>query len=112
MATPKPCGPRPHAALAFVNGPDQAVDVLVDNGNGLQKILLRSGSPKGQVDLPPDRLRTVADGWEADLAVGDFQALFPGLATSPEGLEVQDVYALTIVDDAGLAITAIDIRRE
>lgn len=67
---------------------------------------------KFEVDLPPDRLRTVADGWEADLAVGDFQALFPGLATSPEGLEVQDVYALTIVDDAGLAITAIDIRRE
>lgn len=67
---------------------------------------------KFEVDVPPDRLPNGADGWEANLSVGDFQALFPHLAASAEGLEVQDVYALTVVEDAGLEITGIDIRRD
>ena len=44
-----------------------------------------------------------------DLPLRDFRPLNPQLASSPDALELTDVYALTIKDDAGLEINHIEL---
>jgi hypothetical protein len=49
--------------------------------------------------------------WEVMIPLRDFQPLNPYLSTVPDGLELNDVYALTIVDHAGLEITEMELFR-
>lgn len=64
---------------------------------------------KFEVDVPPASLRPAGETWEVELPLRDFRPLHPQLASSPDGLELTDVYALTIKEDAGLAIHHIEL---
>jgi hypothetical protein len=64
---------------------------------------------KFEVDVPPASLRPVGETWEVELPLRDFRPLHPQLASSPDGLELTDVYALTVKEDAGLEIHHIEL---
>ena len=65
---------------------------------------------KFEIDVQPDRLGAVGETWEVDIPLKNFRPLYPQLALSVEGLELTDVYALTIRDDAGLEINHIELE--
>ncbi len=64
---------------------------------------------KFEVDVPPARLGPAGDRWMVDLPVTAFRPLHPELSSSPAGLELTDLYALTVIDDAGLEIHRIEV---
>jgi ferric-dicitrate binding protein FerR (iron transport regulator) len=64
---------------------------------------------KFEVDIPPASLGRAGETWEVELPLANFRPLHPQLAASPEGLELTDVYALTIQEDAGLEINNIEL---
>lgn len=64
---------------------------------------------KFEVDIPPASLGPAGKTWEVELPLKTFRPLHPHLAASPEGLELTDVYALTIDDEAGLEINHIEL---
>lgn len=64
---------------------------------------------KFEVDFRPDQLGPIGSTWEIAIPLGKFQPLQPDLSASPEGLELTDVYALTIREDAGLEINHIEL---
>lgn len=64
---------------------------------------------KFEVDVPPEKLGSLSAPWTVELKLSDFRPLHPQLASSPDGLELTDVYALTIVEDAGLEIHHIEL---
>ncbi len=64
---------------------------------------------KFEVDVELSRLGPAGQAWQVDLPLANFRALYPQLAESPEGLELTDVYALTVEMDAGLEIHDIEL---
>ena len=64
---------------------------------------------KFEVDVPPELLVRAGDDWTATLPVDQFRPLQPELAPSPVGLELTDIYALTIQTDAGLELHRIEL---
>ena len=66
-------------------------------------------SGKFEVDVPPQRQARNGDTFEVELTLADLVAINPTLADTAEGLEVADIYALTILEDAGLEIVSIDV---
>jgi hypothetical protein len=66
-------------------------------------------SGKFEVDVPPQRQARDGDTFEVDLTLADLVAINPTLADTAEGLEVADIYALTILEDAGLEIVSIEV---
>jgi hypothetical protein len=64
---------------------------------------------KFEMDVRPEELGLVGETWEVRLSLSRFHALQPGLSASPIGLELTDVYALTIQEDAGLEINSIEL---
>jgi ferric-dicitrate binding protein FerR (iron transport regulator) len=66
---------------------------------------------KFEMDVRPDSLGPAGQTWEITLPVSEFRALQPQLSFSPEGLELTDVYALTIKEDAGLEVNHIELVR-
>ena len=64
---------------------------------------------KFEVDIPPASLGPAGETWEVELPLPNFRPLHPHLAASPEGLELTDVYALTINEDAGMEINHIEL---
>jgi hypothetical protein len=64
---------------------------------------------KFELDVSPASLGPAGKTWEVDLPLRDFRPLHPQLASSPDALELTDVYALTIKDDAGLEINHIEL---
>jgi ferric-dicitrate binding protein FerR (iron transport regulator) len=64
---------------------------------------------KFEMDVRPDSLGPVGETWEVSLPLSEFRPLPPQLSFSPEGLELTDVYALTIQEDAGLEIHHIEL---
>ena len=64
---------------------------------------------KFEVDIPPASLGPAGETWEVELPLANFRPLHPHLAASPEGLELTDVYALTINEDAGMEINHIEL---
>ncbi len=67
---------------------------------------------KFEVDVPPSSLGPAGKTWEVELSLRDFRPLNPQLASSPDALELTDVYALTIKDDARLEIYHIELVPE
>lgn len=65
---------------------------------------------KFEVDVTPKALGPAGETWEIELPLTDFRPLHPQLSSSPAGLELTDVYALTVRDDAGLEINAIQLN--
>jgi ferric-dicitrate binding protein FerR (iron transport regulator) len=66
-------------------------------------------SGKFEVDVPPQRQARDGDTFAVDLTLADLVAINPTLADTAEGLEVADIYALTILEDAGLEIVSIEV---
>jgi hypothetical protein len=66
-------------------------------------------SGKFEVDVPPQRQARNGDAFEVELTLADLVAINPTLADTAEGLEVADIYALTILEDAGLEIVSIEV---
>jgi hypothetical protein len=64
---------------------------------------------KFELDVRPEALGPAGATWEVSLPVAQFHPLQPELSSSPEGLELTDVYALTIQEDAGLEIQHIEL---
>jgi hypothetical protein len=64
---------------------------------------------KFEVDIPPASLGPAGETWEVEIPLTNFRPLHPQLAAAPEGLELTDVYALTIQEDAGLEIHHIEL---
>jgi FecR protein len=64
---------------------------------------------KFEIDVTPQLLGPAGETWEVELPLADFRPLHPQLSSSPAGLELTDVYALTINDDAGLEANAIEL---
>ena len=69
-------------------------------------------SGKFEVDVAPNRQARDGDTFEVELTPADLVAVNPTLANSAEGLEVADIYALTILEDAGLEIVSIEVTGE
>jgi hypothetical protein len=64
---------------------------------------------KFEVDIPTASLGPAGETWEVELPRANFRPLHPQLAAAPEGLELNDVYALTIQEDAGLEIHPVEL---
>jgi hypothetical protein len=65
---------------------------------------------KFEVDVRPDSLGPTGQPWEMALPLSEFSPLQPQLSSAPEGLELTDVYALTIQEDAGLEIHHVELE--
>ena len=65
---------------------------------------------KFEMDVRPEALGPAGATWEVSLPVAQFHPLQPELSISPEGLELTDVYALTIQEGAGLEIHHMELR--
>jgi ferric-dicitrate binding protein FerR (iron transport regulator) len=66
-------------------------------------------SGKFEVDVTAAELGVVGEAWTVELPVSAFRPLHPELSPSPAGLELNDIYALTIVEDAGLELNRIEV---
>jgi len=64
---------------------------------------------KYETDVSPEQMTVNGDTYQVDLSLNDFRPLQANQAASPEGLEINDIYALTIQEDAGLRIHWIEI---
>ena len=64
---------------------------------------------KFETDVHPDEFQHSGDLIQVDLNLNQFRPLQANQASSPEGLEINDIYALTIQEDAGLRIHWIEI---
>ena len=64
---------------------------------------------KFEVDIPSAELGPAGSTWAVAIPLAKFRPLQPELSSSPEGLELTDVYALTVKDDAGLEINHIEL---
>lgn len=64
---------------------------------------------KFEADVTPESLGPAGEAWEVEIPLATFRPLHPHLASSADGLELTDIYALTIEVDAGLEITHIEL---
>jgi hypothetical protein len=64
---------------------------------------------KYETDVSHDMIQSEGDIYQVDLSLGRFRPLQANQPLSPEGLEINDIYALTIQEDAGLHIHWIEI---
>ena len=72
----------------------------------------RGFAGKFEIDIPADRLVATDGLWEVDIPLSDFHPLEGQTVDSPLGLELTDVYALTITTDAGLEVRDIELIPE
>jgi len=71
---------------------------------------------KFEVDVPADSLGPAGRSWTVDLPISSFWSLQPKLYPGAQDLEVIDIYALTLREDAGLELHQVqvlpgDVRR-
>jgi ferric-dicitrate binding protein FerR (iron transport regulator) len=64
---------------------------------------------KFEMDVQPEAFGPPGETWEVKLPLSEFRPLQPELSTSPGGLELTDIYALTIQRDAGLEIDHLEL---
>lgn len=64
---------------------------------------------KFELDIGPERLAAPGQLWQVDLPLDRFRALYPQLNDSSTGLQLIDVYALTVQDDVGLEILGVEL---
>jgi len=64
---------------------------------------------KFEVDIQPDQLAGPGEIWHIDLPIDRFRALYPQLSNDPSGLQLIDVYALTVQEDIGLEILGVEL---
>jgi ferric-dicitrate binding protein FerR (iron transport regulator) len=66
---------------------------------------------KFEADVPPESLGPTGKTWTVSLPLSVFRPVGPQLSSVPEGLELSDVYALTIIEDAGLELNHIELAQ-
>ena len=64
---------------------------------------------KFETDVQPVALGPAGQTWQVEIPLKNFRPLQPHLSTSPDGLELTDIYALTIQEDAGLEINHVEL---
>jgi ferric-dicitrate binding protein FerR (iron transport regulator) len=64
---------------------------------------------KFELDVSPKELGPAGETWQVELPLSRFRPLASQWATAPEGLELTDLYALTIAADAGLEINHVEL---
>ena len=64
---------------------------------------------KFETHVPAKKLGPVGADWEVQLPLSVFRPLYPQLAVAPDGLEMVDVYALTVIEDAGLELARVEL---
>lgn len=64
---------------------------------------------KFEMDVSAEDLGVAGETWEVELPLAQFRALHGHLADTPDGLELKDVYALTLNRDAGLEISSVEL---
>jgi hypothetical protein len=64
---------------------------------------------KFEIDIQPDELANPGEIWQVDLPLDRFRALYPQLNSKSQGLQLIDVYALTVHDDVGLEILGVEL---
>lgn len=64
---------------------------------------------KFEQDIPPERLTLHGTAWEIELPLAEFHPLADQAVSSPVGMELTDVYALTVTTDAGLELHNIEL---
>lgn len=64
---------------------------------------------KFEMDVSAEELGLAGETWEVELPLSEFRALHGHLADTPDGLELKDVYALTLDKDAGLEINSVEL---
>jgi hypothetical protein len=64
---------------------------------------------KFEVDVAPSDLDLPGQIWQVDLPLDRFKALYPQLNQAAGGLQLLDVYALTVQEDAGLEILGVEL---
>lgn len=64
---------------------------------------------KYETDVHPDKMDINGETYQVDLSLDVFRPVKDNQAASPEGLEINDIYALTVKQDAGLRIHWIEI---
>ena len=64
---------------------------------------------KFEMDVSAEELGVAGETWEVELPLSEFRALHGHLADTPDGLELKDVYALTLDQDAGLEINSVEL---
>ncbi len=65
---------------------------------------------KFEADVSAQSLGPAGKTWTVSLPLSAFRPVGPQLSPSPEGLELSDVYALTIIEDAGLELNQIELK--
>jgi len=64
---------------------------------------------KFETDVQPEELGAEGAVWRVELPLERFRPLQPQLSSKPDGLEMTDLYALTIRENAGLAIFRAEV---
>jgi hypothetical protein len=105
------CSPNPIVVLAGsvlrFQGRNQ-ISHKVRLGFSTQKLHGVFGG-KFEIDIDPEHLGKPGELWQLDLPIDRFHALYPQLNAKPVGLQLIDVYALTIQDDVGLEIFGVEL---
>ena len=112
------------AALSVLRSSDrpvllQAGSKLVFRGRTERAQMVRFGfstqkmrgafAGKFEIDVRPEALGPAGQTWTVTLPLSDFRPLQPHLSPSPDGLELNDVYALTVIEDADLELNHIEL---
>ncbi|MDG2124944.1 MAG: FecR family protein [Verrucomicrobiales bacterium] len=97
----------------------QSGSVLKVRGRTRDAVMVRFGfsaqkmrgvfAGKFEMDVSAEELGVAGETWEVELPLAEFRALHGHLADTPDGLELKDVYALTLNRDAGLEISAVEL---
>jgi hypothetical protein len=64
---------------------------------------------KFEIDVPATSLAPPGQPWTVELPISAFRSLQPKLYPGAQDLEVVDIYALTLVRDAGLELHQIEV---
>ena len=64
---------------------------------------------KFEEDVWPHQLGAPGEIQQIELPIDRFDPKYPRLSPQPQGLEVNDIYAVTIGEDAGLRVHLVEI---
>lgn len=104
--SPRPVLARNDSTLVFRGRTTRPQPVVF--GFNTQKVRGVSAG-KFEARLPANKLGPAGAEWEVRLPLSSFRPLHPQMAVSPDGLEILEVYALTVIEDAGLELTHLEL---
>ena len=77
---------------------------------GFSTLKIRGGfGGKFEVDVAPESLGAAGQTWTETLPHSGFRPLKPYLSPSPDGLKLNEVYSLTLIENAGLELNHVEL---